>query len=367
MAKQKVLAILPMLSAPLSFLGSTLIVFLCCKSMTKVSSSPYHRILFLLSSYDIVSSIAYGLSTLPMPSESISVWGASGNNKTCTAQGFLIHNGLAVVYYNAMLMLYYTLTIQYNISQAYFKKKIEPICHTLILSLTLVPSIIGVCMDIFEPVRYFCYIRPNFLDCFNSECPTMKRIFAGLWLGSGVLAVISFLYLPIGLFFMMRAIKSQEKRTQRKWEPKSPSSSKIFNASSEAVIISTNEIRIEVRKHSRRVMSFRRTKMVRNQALCYVSASILCLSWALINSSSRRSSPFVIQCLGQFFYPLQGFFNFFNYIRPRILKVRKHKLATSWSKAIYLVIFVPEHELRRRVVLMQFLKKRKNYLQTNQV
>ena len=95
--KQAVLAWLPRVSGLLSVIGSSLII-------ADISKNPQHRkslrhlILFGLSIGDILGSLCYCLSTLPVPrfhptlgsNLYMGIYGAEGNEKTCTAQGFFV-------------------------------------------------------------------------------------------------------------------------------------------------------------------------------------------------------------------------------------------------------------------------------------
>jgi hypothetical protein len=46
-----------------------------------------HQLLIALSTFDIIASIAYALTTLPIPkNDMIPVFGARGNDATCTSK-----------------------------------------------------------------------------------------------------------------------------------------------------------------------------------------------------------------------------------------------------------------------------------------
>jgi len=73
------------------------------------------------------------------------------------------------------------------------------------------------------------------------------------------------------------------------------------------------------------------------QALLYTSAFILTYFFLTVSEFFKMflgGTPVVLQILMSVFYPLQGFWNFIFYIRPRV----KHAIKTSPTKA-YLDIF----------------------------
>lgn len=67
-----------------------------------------------ISIFDLVGSVAWGLSTLPIPKydeygRETPIYGAMGNDATCTAQGFLLQLNFTAVFYNISLSTYYLL------------------------------------------------------------------------------------------------------------------------------------------------------------------------------------------------------------------------------------------------------------------
>lgn len=64
--------------------GSLFIVFDTTKTIQK-RSKLLNQMLCTISVFDILGSIAYSLTTLPIP-DSYYVYGSRGNDKTCTGQ-----------------------------------------------------------------------------------------------------------------------------------------------------------------------------------------------------------------------------------------------------------------------------------------
>ena len=151
-AQQTALAVAPKISSVLSLFGSSWIFMevLWGEHATKTSNSrridknepnrkrdhPYHRLLWAMSTYDILESIWNFASTWPLPADEPlnvgSFWQPIGNTQTCSAQGFFLTLSVAVPIYNACLALYYLLVINYRCTDLYICKWIEPSMHAVV-------------------------------------------------------------------------------------------------------------------------------------------------------------------------------------------------------------------------------------------
>ena len=90
-AKQAVLAWLPRVSAILSILGSTFIIYDTVKDQKQRKSlgkKVNKQLLLGLSVFDILGAWGYVFTTLPIPEDHVygPIYGAKGNEATCTAQ-----------------------------------------------------------------------------------------------------------------------------------------------------------------------------------------------------------------------------------------------------------------------------------------
>ena len=80
------------------------------------------------------------------------IYGAYGNNATCTLQGFILTVGFSVPMYNAVLCLYYMAVIRYNLKEDMLKK-MEPYAHAVALLIPLGIGIYGVAANLFHPTH----------------------------------------------------------------------------------------------------------------------------------------------------------------------------------------------------------------------
>ena len=84
----------------------------------------------------MIGSIAYAFTTLPTPSTDY-VYGAKGNDATCTLQAFFIQMGTIACFVGCSLSVYYNLTIKHGWSEAKMKRK------CIIYYLLIPPIVIG--------------------------------------------------------------------------------------------------------------------------------------------------------------------------------------------------------------------------------
>ena len=88
--------IVPTITGILSTCCSVLILYAIYKSPHKLSTT-YHRIMAMMSIFDILASVCIAFTTLPMPSDDIVRFAGPmlGNHVTCQIQGFIVIFGLA--------------------------------------------------------------------------------------------------------------------------------------------------------------------------------------------------------------------------------------------------------------------------------
>ena len=157
----KALAIIPKVASVPSLLGSGYIlrhVLGDPKRKRRVQG----RLLCGLTVCDIISSTCSFLSTWPIPADSAGpVWGASGNDATCSAQGFLVQLTVAGSCYNAGLALYYFLAVVHGWSEDRCKK-LEPYLHAFAWVYGLTTAIVGLALGAYHNATLWCHFGPPF-------------------------------------------------------------------------------------------------------------------------------------------------------------------------------------------------------------
>ena len=132
--------------------------------------------------------------------------------------------------------------------------------------------------------------------------------------------------------------------------------------------VSTIVVASTVRERYRRTMQYafdssfsavaaRKAKETRTQAIYYCIAFTntvfftLFLTIIVRVTSLKLGDPimFLLQVVAFFFFPLQGFFNFFVYIRPRVARWKEIDNEITWWKALVLVVRdIPESRVQRQ-------------------
>ena len=122
-AKKKTLAWMPRAMAILSILGSSFIIYDTTKSQAK-RKKVMNQLLCGLSVFDILGALGYAFTTLPIPEDHQygPIYGAKGNEATCTAQGLFIQLGTISAYMNVSLAFYYYLVIKHSWDETRLKK-----------------------------------------------------------------------------------------------------------------------------------------------------------------------------------------------------------------------------------------------------
>mmetsp|Transcript_53283 Transcript_53283/g.79153 ORF Transcript_53283/g.79153 Transcript_53283/m.79153 type:complete len:352 (+) Transcript_53283:132-1187(+) len=203
----KLIAIAPKVTAPLSILGSLLIIGKVLSSDER-RSRVHHRLLFGMSICDIFQSFAYFLSTWPMPKDSSPFPYSRGTHMTCTIQGFFVQMGHSVMMYNVFLSLHYLISVQNNFVEIQLLRKLEPLAHVLAVGWPVLGGIIATLddsMNIAGPVA--CWINSVPTACQGDDCIKGPR--AGLWrwifaMGTTFVAVFVATVAWIMLYFTVR-------------------------------------------------------------------------------------------------------------------------------------------------------------------
>ena len=120
--KKVALAWIPRVVGLFSFIGSTLIVSDVLRD-AKRKRHLYNQIMVGLASFDIISAIAWMLSTLPNDTEDpFPIYGERGNHTSCKIQGFLHQLGIGSIFFNLSLCMYYLLCIPFGWRETRLKR-----------------------------------------------------------------------------------------------------------------------------------------------------------------------------------------------------------------------------------------------------
>ena len=373
-------ATIPMVSGSLSVLGSTTIIFMVLRSREKLSST-YHRILFGMSSMDIVYSCGYLLSTIPFPRDTPALWdNLFGNTTTCTIQGSMIFSGnMGSNLYNCSLAMFYMLTIVYGVRDEVMKTRIEPFFHALPLVYIGSVNTFLLIKKSFNPAVTTCFIGPYPRGChLNPDVPCTRGENAAvyMWTLHGWPVIAMFFSVLIIMGKLYHSVRSQEKKMQSyqvtttlpesirrlrnvtsaeqstpspETPPPSPRLSFFRNAFNFCQPTQQESYSPRQSPFARR----RREAMI--QCFLYVLAYFVSYIFVVIFQINMNTGQFIysIWVMTQVTVPLQGFWNFLVFIRPRVIASRQVEndltLAQAFMKAIMSTAdTTPPSELRRR-------------------
>lgn len=159
------LAWIPRFTGLVSLLASSLILWDVLKDAKK-RRSVYHQLMLGFSLFDMVSSIAFAFSTLPIPINASyydkelpsGIYGAKGNDATCTAQGFFMELGfVGSMCYNITLSVYYLKVIVHGLSEREIKK-LRLWMHAVPLILSFGLACAGI--PFYESAQVLCHLPP---------------------------------------------------------------------------------------------------------------------------------------------------------------------------------------------------------------
>jgi len=283
-----------------SILGSSLIIYMVFSDRKKKLVRPYHRIMLMMSIFDVLQSTSMVISVAAFPYDS-GILGAKGNNHTCIAQGFFLILGCAVPLYNSCLNIYYVLTIRYNVSSERFLK-LEPILHMISILAPLSIAIICATHESTMPRVALCIPRGKI----------------SFW-GPTVLFTMSFLICITSMICICWTVVSQ--------------AMKMKNYTRFGRKKKTTLPRSRVDDDKKRTIK---------QALLYFLAFMLTYTFLIISFLYTRlgvNPPKTVIFLTAIFYPLQGVWNFIFYIRPGVQRVMERNPDKSYLGAIRDVVF----------------------------
>ena len=262
-----------------------------------LKNSAYYRLMLAMSCSDFIVSFAWFCTTWPIPkdensidSPSEKVYGNIGNMSSCTAQAFFIQLGIITPFYNALLSIYYYLTIRREWKESEFKKKVEFIGHFVAISFGLGTSIAGLAMELYNNSIVWCWIAPYPMGCgdgpdqtpcvrgLNSKMLRWAFYYGPLWACIFLVAFfMSAVYMYVrGLDVKMEQYTNkyaEKAASERMAEEAAVSGDKRRGSFMKSFSVTKMEVIKEQRKHRKN----ERSKAVANQGLFY--AGTFALVW----------------------------------------------------------------------------------------
>ena len=268
-----------------------------------------------LSIADIFSSVAFGLTTLPLPKElpfdHPPFYGKRlGNTQTCAAQGFFLSFGFSAgLSYHVSLFLYNTCTIVFRMQEKKIVKYVEPlVLHLLPVATGLWSSIGPLVYKLYNPNKRNpdCLVA---LDEQNSNIDAYKMLVASFLISSlkkiAVIVICSIL--------IIRRVFTVEKALTRP---------RVF-AHSPMMTLGWDVIN----------GSLQNTKVVLVNSFAFLLAFLLTFGTTVIRHTLDKESQF-LACLSFVLVPSQGFFNFLIFISHKVYSYRRVHRDISWLDVV---------------------------------
>jgi hypothetical protein len=289
--QETAMAFFPMFPGLLSILGSSVIIYqVTCKSK---QITPYKRILFGLSSCDIVASLTYAIQPFFIPANSRRYW-AIGNDTSCTILGALTQFAFSAVWYNGFLSYYYLATIRFKMDSKVFANRYEQPMHFLALGFNLLTAVSGAFFHHYgeASIGAGCWVVSR---CLNGHCITWPNG----WVFAGFPTIFMFVSIVVNNCIIYCHVRGQSRRRSSSYPGK----------------VLQEDIKVQ---------------SVATQALGYVGSFFLCYTSCFVikgiesfgGRSSAEAGLYPLMMMTSIVLPLQGFFNMVVYCRPSYIKFR---------------------------------------------
>ena len=342
--------ILPSITGAISCISSTTIMYIVIKSK---KYTVYHRILFLMSSFDFLTSLTISLTTLPMPKDVVLVYpfrGPSyGTVKTCEAQGFIffVGSGLSISM-NAILNIYYLCVLRYKMTGTHFSNKVLPI---LLLTGITIPVIIGIVLvsgrGLLNPSPYesYCSVASYPIYCNSPAYPDTECIRGG---GGRLIRTIVFSTIVLGFLVVIVTMSliintfcaDKPNHTKAHHRTEDPIGSSNQSWRDDCDTEKVDSIYVKSKPDLIRTITL--------QASMYVGAFLLTWMWIFLSylkypgdGRQRFGDIPLIQVLKLIFQPLQGLYNLLIFLYHKIYNLQKTKDDLDFLTALKLVFKSP--------------------------
>jgi hypothetical protein len=332
------LAVAPKIPALLSIIGSSYIVYTVASDARK-RKKIYHRIMLSLSCCDIIASTAYFLGTWMIPKGTEGqfgpVYGASGNDGTCTASGFVTQFAVASPLYNATLAFHFLLMFRYDWKDCDMVK-IEPILHGIPVCFAFGTAIAAAVLNLYGSVDWLCWINPD-PPQQNTKIYQWAFLFGPIF--------ICIVFISTVMILLYRAMRTQERIVEKYAFERNVA---LTDAAADDDRRKSFMSRMSMRLSSGSVNTGRNKKKKKKnssteiaiQGMLYVGAFYITWFFPTLQriielSQTTRKNYFALQFLDSFLLPLQGFFNAMIYCRPKFQKYLKDHPELSCCLSVF--------------------------------
>mmetsp|Transcript_10138 Transcript_10138/g.22290 ORF Transcript_10138/g.22290 Transcript_10138/m.22290 type:complete len:529 (-) Transcript_10138:282-1868(-) len=311
--QEHVLAFLPYVTAPLSFIGSSLILWAIWYDRRVLLRLVYHRLVFAMSLLDWLNSFGMiFLGAWTVPADYPYGRAGRGTTQTCRASGVFLTLLTGAVAYSAFLALSFVMTIRWEWKERRIACCMEPFAHFFGFLFPAVSAISGAVNDYIHPLwtlpgwcwftEYtpFCHASNNTYCMEDGELllPTECSRGDGFHTSSDTMSFGNVIFLWVVVVICMILIVTKVFRMERRIQ----------------------------RQYGDTTASLNRTRETAQQSLLYIGVfmvSFLPISVLQLVTDNEddpvknKAVIFVLALLTKTLTPLIGFFNAFIYFRKR--------------------------------------------------
>ena len=310
-------------------------------------SRTYSRLLLVMSLFDLSTSIAQALGTWPMPVESGVVY-AVGNEMTCNAQGFFTQLGVGAPMMNCSLTFYYLMVIGFPLISEARVLQIEWFLFGIPLTVAFSTAIMGLPLTLYNPSGLWCWIsavpgscgndRAGDGDCIRGDYAWIYRwavYYAPVWFCvltiTFNMAIVT--YLVWSMEWKDKKDKAEEVGTRKSITNSSGESDPEEHAKGEEEeeegesVIPKPPAEQQDESHVASEVFWQAFYYVLAFYITWIAPTVL----RMLQTIEKPVPYYVIMLMG-ILLPMQGFFNFLVYIRPRIVSYQRSNPGQSvWA------------------------------------
>ena len=320
----------------LSLLASlTLLTKLCKSRRNPGRDTPSTRLLIGLTCCDVLTSTVHFLASIPVPSQTPHVWGAIGNETTCTIQGVLYLLGaIPCPFYNLALCIYYLCVIRYSMADDTFAQRFEPTLHIVPLIWGVGSAITVASMGYIAPGvdRPVCFIGYYDETPFDTEDESMVTILFGvliliplLLIVAGILCIMTFIFYIVWKQnrwmdqYRFSSFSPRNTNRTRSRGASTPSSSRNTESCGDGA--GTGRRSRIFRRNSHQIN--RRVQAAKTKAILYFIVFGIVYIPLFIWKSGVWNDFVPFACLAWFLFPLQGVMNCMIHLHPQVQSIRR--------------------------------------------
>ena len=368
-------------SATLSVLSSLAVMYVIGRSQSGLSTV-YHRIMFFISFWDIVSSSAMAMTTIPMPVDTIYPFQGNkyGNIATCEAQAFLyIVGSTYVICANVGLNAFYVCSIRYNMKEETMKKYLEPTMLVITTLLAIPLPVLLLVKNYLNPMPFDAYCSfgsypkdcsvENGVECIRGNDFASSNNFVRTSFLCGMAVSMFLVALSMTLVIMTAyrlhtvnqssAVESYEDPVESNFED-DPSGKDDANSEP-----SDSSLRIDAGEQKTNRPDIKKEDIPRillRQAFMYIGAFWLTYGFSVVSYALQDS--LAVQMLKCIFQPLQGFFNGIIFMHHKIHNLRRTDADMTYWMAAKTVVSSPKLVPEMFVSCIELVKEEGNKTST---